>query len=96
MVSNGQRTRSTKMGADKFAQNTPNTPKFICPNCLSKPKMLRWASVVREINQALSERNSYYAALYCQMKNVRYLLAFLEPIFLLISELVNYVTPRKI
>ena len=28
---------STKMGADKLAENTP---KFICPNCLPKPKIL--------------------------------------------------------
>ena len=28
----------------KWAKNTPNTPKFICPNCLPKPKSLgfRW------------------------------------------------------
>ena len=38
------------MGADKLAENTPNAPKFICPNCLPKPKMkkrLHCASVVR-------------------------------------------------
>jgi hypothetical protein len=29
-----------KMGADKLAENTPNAPKFICPNCLPKPKSL--------------------------------------------------------
>ena len=29
-----------KMGADKSAENTPNAPKFICPNCLLKPKSL--------------------------------------------------------
>ena len=27
-----------KMGADNLAQNTSNTPKFICPICLPKPK----------------------------------------------------------
>ena len=44
----------TKMGADKWAKNTPNAPIFICPNCLSKPKSLgfrkkglHWASIVR-------------------------------------------------
>jgi hypothetical protein len=31
----GQGTPSTKMGADSFAENTP---KFICPTCLPKPK----------------------------------------------------------
>ena len=31
---------STKMGANKFAENTPNAPKFICPICLPKPKKL--------------------------------------------------------
>ena len=24
----------------KWAKNTPNAPKFICPNCLTKPKRL--------------------------------------------------------
>ena len=32
------------MGADKSAENILNAPKFICPNCLPKPKSLgfRW------------------------------------------------------
>ena len=49
----GQGTHSTKMGADKLAENTQNAPKFICPNCLPKPKSLgfqykrfHWATVV--------------------------------------------------
>ena len=29
-----------KMGADKLAINILNAPKFICPNCLPKPKSL--------------------------------------------------------
>ena len=29
------------MGADKLAENTPNAPKLICPNCLPKIKKLR-------------------------------------------------------
>jgi hypothetical protein len=37
---NGQGTRCTKMGADKLAENHPNGPKFIFPNCLPKPKSL--------------------------------------------------------
>ena len=36
----GQGTDSTKMGADKSAENNPNAPKFICPNCLPKSKSL--------------------------------------------------------
>ena len=28
------------MDADKLAENAPNAPKFICPNCLPKPKSL--------------------------------------------------------
>ena len=47
-------THSTSIGADKLAENTLNTPKFICPNCLSKPKNLGFrkkglhlASIVR-------------------------------------------------
>ena len=28
------------MGADKSAENTPNTQKLICPNCLPTPKSL--------------------------------------------------------
>ena len=38
-------THCTKIGADsKYFENTPNVPKFICPNCLPKPKSLgfRW------------------------------------------------------
>ena len=31
-------THSTKLGADKSAENTPNAPRFICLNCLPKPK----------------------------------------------------------
>ena len=31
-------THSTKMGADKSTENTPNAPKFICPICPS-PKV---------------------------------------------------------
>ena len=27
-----------KMGSDSSAENTPNAPEFICPNCLPKPK----------------------------------------------------------
>ena len=34
----GQGTHSTKMGADKLDENTPNAPKFICPICLPKDK----------------------------------------------------------
>ena len=33
-------TVRTKMGADSSAENTPNTPKFICPIFLPKPKSL--------------------------------------------------------
>ena len=33
-------TVCTKMGADTLAENTPNAPKFICPNCLRKLKRL--------------------------------------------------------
>ena len=28
------------LSADSSAENTPNAPKFICPNCLSKTKKL--------------------------------------------------------
>ena len=27
-----------KLGAVSLTENTPNTPKFICPICLPKPK----------------------------------------------------------
>jgi hypothetical protein len=47
----GKWTHSTKMVVESSAQNTP---KFICPICLPKPKVwdfnekkLHWASVVR-------------------------------------------------
>ena len=36
----GQKTHSTKMGADELAENTPNAEKFICPICLPMPKSL--------------------------------------------------------
>jgi hypothetical protein len=32
----GQGTHSTKMGADKLAENIPNAPKLICPICLTR------------------------------------------------------------
>ena len=42
------------MGADKLAENTPNAPEFICPNCLLNPKSSKfrwkkfhWVSIVR-------------------------------------------------
>ena len=57
MENMGQWTHCTKMGADKLAGNTPNAPKFICPNCLPGPKvwdfdekMLHWVSVVRDVS----------------------------------------------
>ena len=34
----GQGTHCNKMGADSFAENTPNAWEFICPICLPKPK----------------------------------------------------------
>ena len=48
-----QNTHSTKMGADKSAERTPNAPKFISP--IPKvwdfdEKRLHWASVVRVYN----------------------------------------------
>ena len=36
----GQGAHCTKFGADKSAENTPNAPKFTCPNCLPMPKRL--------------------------------------------------------
>ena len=40
MEKNGQVIYCTKIGTDKLAENTPNALKFICPNCLHKPKSL--------------------------------------------------------
>ena len=44
------------MGFDKLAENTPNAPNIVCPNCLPKPKSLGfskkmsfWVSVVRAL-----------------------------------------------
>ena len=34
---------STKMGADKSAENTPNATKFLCPICLPKPKLYEFS-----------------------------------------------------
>ena len=56
-------THSTKMGADKSAENTPNAPQIVGPICLSMPKSLgllflsvrspwgRSTSVAMETNQ---------------------------------------------
>ena len=41
----GQGTHSTKMGADKSAENTPNAPKFFGPICLPKSKSLGFSEV---------------------------------------------------
>ena len=41
---------STKMGADKLFENTPNAPKVICPSPKVwnfDEKRLHWVSVVR-------------------------------------------------
>ena len=43
--------KSTKLGVDKSAENTPNAPKFICPSPKVwdfNDKRLHCASVVRE------------------------------------------------
>ena len=40
LMKHGQGTHNTKMVADKLAENTPNAPKFTCPNCQPKPKNL--------------------------------------------------------
>ena len=54
------------MSADKLAETTPDAPKFICPNCLPKPKVLdfnekrlHWASVVRVYSQKLAKTNNH-------------------------------------
>ena len=48
----GQGTHSTKMDADKLAENTSNAPKYICPSPevwdFDKKKRLNQASVVCE------------------------------------------------
>ena len=36
----GQGTHSSKIGADKSAENTPNAAKLFGPICLPKPKSL--------------------------------------------------------
>ena len=40
IMENMDKGLSTKIGANKLAENTPNAPKFICPNCLPKLKRL--------------------------------------------------------
>ena len=48
----GQRTHSTKMGADSPAENTQNASKNFSQKCLPMPKIFEisslWVSVVRE------------------------------------------------
>ena len=51
MEKNGQGTHCTKMSADILAENTPNTPKYICPSPKVwnfNEKRLHLASVVRD------------------------------------------------
>ena len=59
------------MGADKLSENTPNAPKFICPNCLPKfwdfdEERLHWVSEVHVCEhhlQAICEEGSQLALL---------------------------------
>ena len=57
------------MGADKLAENIPNAPKFICPNCLTKPKRLgfRWKKSSLDVR-------SPWATLYRQSDIAKFLL----------------------
>ena len=50
------------MGADKLAKNIPNAPKSICPNCLPKPKILRfrWKKALLGVCSLCSLCNSFY------------------------------------
>ena len=57
------------MGADSFAENTPNAPEFICPICLPKPKSsgfngkrLHWASVVRDQDRDISTATIHWVS----------------------------------
>ena len=68
----GQGTHSTKMGADKLAENTPNAPKCFGPICLPKPKSLGflkknslWVSVVRD-NMVFSQNLWKFYSLNCK------------------------------
>ena len=56
-----QGTHSTKIGADKSAENAPNDPKLIYPNCLPKPKNLefRW-----------KKKASFSVRSLCQQQNI--------------------------
>ena len=71
MEKHGQGTHSTKMGADKSAENTPNPPKFNCP----RPKVwdfdekrLHWASVVRVFEDVMYVTKNT-SAFFCNTKN---------------------------
>ena len=52
-------TQSTKMGADKLAENIPNAPKFYCPICLPKPKRLVF----------LKKKNSLWVSVVCVLEH---------------------------
>ena len=60
----GDGTPCTKMGADS---STENTPKFICPICVPKPKSLgfQWASIVR-VYTLLCFPSSFFSTLIKQ------------------------------
>ena len=61
----GQGTHSTKMGANKSAENNPNAPKFICPNFwdFDKKGFIRHPYSIEQITESLmttkaKDRNS--------------------------------------
>ena len=57
-----QGTHCTKMGADSSAEINPNVPKFICPNCLPKPKSLgfQWKKASLGVRSPCSGRSIAY------------------------------------
>ena len=64
-------THSTKMGADKLAENTPNLPEFICPIWLPKPKSsgFQWKKASLSVRSLCS--NTYKDLLLCiSLQNV--------------------------
>jgi hypothetical protein len=70
----GQRTHSTKIGADSLAENTPYAPEFICSICPPKPK----SSGFQWIKASFGVRSPYSQSLVKKIKAIVELGLFLD------------------
>ena len=75
----GQGTHSTKMCADNSAKNTQNSPKLICPICLSKPKSLgfQWKKASLGVHSPCYQLSRQYT--YIQHMHIDTHMCFFKP-----------------